>query len=317
MLTSHEPNAVATPRWLHCWSVVTLIAVLVLLGLGAAVTNFKAGMADPIWPTSPTALLHATSEQLTDVRWLIEHSHRLAGYLVGCCAILLTLGLWSTESRRWLCWLGTAALAGVCLQGIVGGLRVIEHARWGLELRIVHGAFAQVVFGLLVAVAVMTSHTWSAASSVAVPERLRRACWHTALTVFIQIVLGVWLRHTYHPVAQRLHLILAFAVFAGIVLLTTRLLASGSSLLRKSGQVLFAVLALQIIVGVEAWFTQLNAGTVPELLPVTASRVAIRTAHVLGGAILFGTTLTVALLTGRAGQTALESPHAGLSREAA
>src|SRR5271166_4973522 len=127
--------------WLHRWSLLTVCAALVLLGLGSAVTNLKAGMADPVWPTKPTALLDSSPEQLQDVRWVVEHSHRLAGYVVGCCAIVLAAWLWLREPRRWVCWLGTAALLGVCVQGLLGGLRVIRDAPWGLELRIVHGSF--------------------------------------------------------------------------------------------------------------------------------------------------------------------------------
>src|SRR5215831_13209351 len=107
-----------SPRWLHRWSLLTVCATVVLLGLGSAVTNIKAGMADPVWPTKPTALLDSTPEQLQDVR-----------YVVGCCAIVLCAWLWLREPRRWLRWLGTAALLGVCIQGLFGGLRVTEHAR--------------------------------------------------------------------------------------------------------------------------------------------------------------------------------------------
>ena len=53
-----------------------------------------------------------------------EHSHRAAGYLVGCCVIILACGLWRSETRRWVRWLGMAALAGVVVQGLLGGFRV-------------------------------------------------------------------------------------------------------------------------------------------------------------------------------------------------
>ena len=72
-------------RWLHRWSLLTVGAALVLLGLGSAVTNLRAGMADPVWPTKPTALLDSSPEQMQNVLWVVEHSHRLAGYVVGCC----------------------------------------------------------------------------------------------------------------------------------------------------------------------------------------------------------------------------------------
>lgn len=289
--------------WLHGWSVLTVLATLVLLGLGSAVTNFKAGMADEVWPTSPVALFQSSPEQLADVRWVIEHSHRLAGYVVGCLAIGLAVWLWTARPTPWLPWLGTAALVGVCIQGVIGGLRVTEHVRWGLELRIVHGAFAQVVLGLLVAASVTTSSTWIALPALAPEEaNARRGARVVLGLVYGQIVLGVLLRHTYHPVAQRLHLLMAFAATAGVVWLARQLWREGSEqrMLRVVGIVLKFGLLFQLVLGVEAWMTQLGSGVIPEMLPVTMGRVVIRSAHVLGGSFLFGTTLVATLLVGRA-----------------
>ena len=45
--------------WLHAWAVLTFIATLGLLVLGQLVTSFRAGMADPIWPTEPWYLFAA------------------------------------------------------------------------------------------------------------------------------------------------------------------------------------------------------------------------------------------------------------------
>jgi cytochrome c oxidase assembly protein subunit 15 len=302
-------------RWLHRWSLLTLCATLVLLGLGSAVTNLKAGMADPVWPTKPTALLDSTPEQLRDVRWVVEHSHRLAGYAVGCCAIVLAGWLWLRERRRWLCWLGTAALLGVCVQGLFGGLRVTEHARWGLEFRIVHGSFAPVVLGLLTAVAVFTSPAWRApAADVA---RLRRGSLYALAAVYAQIVLGVLLRHTYHPLAQRAHLLVAFAAALAVAWLVRSAWAGRDRALRATAVALACLLALQLALGVEAWMTQLSHGPVPEILPVTTQRVAVRTAHVLGGALLLAATLCVVLLARREAVSAARPSVTGAPLEEA
>jgi cytochrome c oxidase assembly protein subunit 15 len=285
-----------TPRWLHRWSLLTVCATVVLLGLGSAVTNLKAGMADPVWPTKPTALLDSTPEQLQDVRWVVEHSHRLAGYVVGCCAIVLCAWLWR-EPRRWLRWLGTAALLGVCIQGLFGGLRVTEHARWGLEFRVIHGSFAPIVLGLLVTIAVCTSRAWAA--PVALTDQLRRASLWALAAVYGQVVLGVLLRHTYSPLAQRGHLFVAFVAAVAVVWLVRLAWVSGDRALRVAGVALATVLGLQVALGVEAWMTQLGHFQVPEALPVTAQRVAVRTAHVLGGALLLSATLCAAVLARR------------------
>ncbi len=301
--------------WLHRWCLLTVCAALVLLGLGSAVTNLKAGMADPIWPTKPTALLDSSPEQLADVRWVVEHSHRLAGYVVGCCTIVLCAWFWLREPRRWLCLLGTAALVGVCFQGLLGGLRVTEHARWGLEFRILHGMTAPIVFGLLVSTALCTSRAW--ASSIARFADLRRPSLVALAAVYAQIVLGVMLRHTYNPLAQRAHLLVAFVAAIAVVWLIRQTWVSGDRALRMSAVVLAAMLGLQVAVGVETWMTQLGHATVPEMLPVTGQRVAIRTAHVLGGALLLSATLSVAGLARRNTLSAAQPAVAGTLVEAA
>jgi len=292
--------AAAAPRWLHRWAVLTVCATIVLLGLGSAVTTFRAGMADPVWPTAPTALLSASTEQLDDLRFVIEHSHRLAGWLVGVCTIVLAGWLWLAERRRWLAWLGVAALAGVSVQGVVGGLRVLKHARWGLELRIVHGAFAQMVLALLVSMAVFTSPSWFAPATSATPLLLRRAArWALAL-IYLQIVFGVLLRHTYHPAAQRLHLATAFAALAAVVWFVKVLWEQHDRALTLAAGVLACAIGVQLLLGVEAWMVQLASGSLPDLLPLTTGRVAVRTAHVLGGSLLLTATVAAVLLTYRA-----------------
>jgi heme A synthase len=76
-----------------------LAAAGILLALGQLVTSFQAGMADPIWPTEPWYLL-LIDWQEPSPGYLIEHSHRVAGFLVGGLTALLALGLWWTHPQR-------------------------------------------------------------------------------------------------------------------------------------------------------------------------------------------------------------------------
>ena len=91
LITPHSP-------WLHRWAVLTACATFILLLLGAIVTTFRVGMADPIWPTYPWHLLLVSWEEPRP-GFLVEHSHRLAGYIVGCCVIVLAVGLWRNDRR--------------------------------------------------------------------------------------------------------------------------------------------------------------------------------------------------------------------------
>src|SRR5439155_14508497 len=100
------------------WAVVTLALLFALLALGAFVTSFKVGMADPVWPTRPwhLALIQWQEESHG---FLIEHSHRLAGFIVGGAVSILALAVWLTEPRPTLRWGGfvalVALLAAFCL----------------------------------------------------------------------------------------------------------------------------------------------------------------------------------------------------------
>ena len=56
---------------------------------------------------------------------LYEHGHRLIASTVGFLTIILAVWLWMAEPRRWLRWLGVAALGAVVAQGLLGGLTVL------------------------------------------------------------------------------------------------------------------------------------------------------------------------------------------------
>ncbi len=298
--------------WLHAWAVLTVCATVVLMGLGSVVTNFHAGMADQGWPTNPLALAQMTSDQRQDVPLVIEHSHRAAGYGVGILTLVLTIWLWVGERRRWICWLGTAAFVGVCIQGVLGGLRVIEDVHWGTEFKIFHGCFAPVVLGLLTAVATGTSRAMQ--DSPGDVTKLRRGCQHVLLAIAIQIALGVFLRHTYDPIVKWVHLFFGLAVAVGVYALIRRAWG-GDRALRVTAVVLGCLLVLQLLVGVDVWITQLEQKTDPLALPITAHRVAVRTIHVLGGSLVMAATVVMLVLARRGAVSNAQPILAGTPRE--
>jgi cytochrome c oxidase assembly protein subunit 15 len=264
-----------------------------LLAIGSIVTTFRAGMEDPIWPTYPWHLLLISWEEPRS-GFIIEHSHRAAGYFVGLCAIVLAFGLWRYQRDRWLRWLGITALGAVIVQGLLGGFRVLLDRLLGPNLALIHGSFAQLVFALLLSLALFTSSDWRApadATSVAATAKVRHWSILTACLVFLQIIFGGFLRHTYSPLGQRGHLMVAFAVVAVVVWLL-RIVVDQHALDRKllRATVLLAVLvAFQVLLGVEAWLSRY-------LLAMSPGRQAIiRTAHFLVGSGVFATAVVVAL----------------------
>ncbi len=286
------------PRWLHAWSILTAGATVALLTLGAIVTTFQVGMADPIWPTVPW---HLALIDWSEPRpgFIIEHSHRLAGYVVGCCVTVLAVGLWISARRSWLKWLGAAALAGVIVQGLLGGLRVVQHARFGTGFAIIHGCFAQIVFSLLVSLAVLTSARFATVSlPTAASPRLRR--WSLLLTalVCVQLIWGALLRHTNGALAQRLHLLTAFAVVAAAVWFVHLALASpvARRVLGRTLILLGILLVLQISLGIESWLDKFAGVLLPELHKPTIGQASHRVAHVLVGSFILATTVVQTVL---------------------
>jgi heme A synthase len=286
---------------LHAWAVLTVAATVVLLALGSVVTTFRVGMADPVWPTYPWHLLLIDWNE-PSAGFIIEHTHRLAGYVVGCLFIVLAVATCTVRTNRKLGWLGVAALGCVIVQGLLGGFRVKLNALVGTDLAIVHGVFAQVVFCLVVAIAVVTSPRW-APQDFGVPRSCARQGVRLSvlLTVFAfgQLVWGALLRQTMSPLAQRGHLLTAFAVVAMFAWLAKTVLGN-SHLRRLLGRpILFlaGLLLLQLMLGVEAFLNRFTQATLPELVPTTPGLAVVRTLHVLVGSWILATAVSCAVLS--------------------
>jgi heme a synthase len=105
------------PRWLHVWAIVSVVATALLLIVGGFVTTFRVGMADPVWPTEPWYLFGISWSE-PSAGFLIEHTHRLLGFLVGGVASILAIGIWWFEPKGKWKWSGLAGL--ICLLATFG-----------------------------------------------------------------------------------------------------------------------------------------------------------------------------------------------------
>ncbi len=299
------------PQRVHPWAVTTVAATLVLLVLGSIVTTFRVGMADPIWPTVPWHLALISYEEHKP-GYLIEHTHRAAGYVVGCCVILLVLELFWKRAPRWLKGLGLTALGAVIVQGLLGGFRVRLNALLGPNLAVIHGLFAQVVFSIIVSVAVCTSRRFaSAALSAEDAGRLRTPAVLLVLLAAAQILWGVLLRHMPGPFVQRAHFVTAFGVvgLAGWLAAVASARSAARPLLRGPLLLLAGLLAAQVCLGVEAWLGKFTDSVLPELEVVSVSQAVVRTSHVIIGASILATSVTLALLVWRPAVAATTHPH--------
>ncbi len=266
--------------------------------MGAVVTTFRVGMADPVWPTAPWYLF-LISWREPSPGFLIEHGHRLAAESAGLCVIVLALGLWLAGSHR----LALVALACIVAQGLLGGVRVLLNAQAGPEYAAVHGIFGQLVFSLLVCLAVLTAR--GGETEYPNPEyaqRCRRAALILAAIVFLQLLWGAAVRHLYNPAAVRLHVLTAFAVVAAVVWLIRTAWEEpvGRRLLGRPLTVTAVLLVLQVSMGIEALLGLYGSALPPDLQPVTVGRAMVRTGHVVIGACILAGSVVTALQAYRA-----------------
>ncbi len=300
-LHSHQ----SVPRWLHAWAVLTAVVAGATVTMGAVVTTFRVGMADPVWPTAPWYLFFI-SWQEPSAGFLIEHCHRLAAYGAGLCVIVLAAGLWLTRSHR----LALIALGCIIAQGLLGGIRVLFNAQAGPEYAAVHGVFGQLVFSLLVCLAVLTSpQRITEFPNAEYGRRLRRSSHVLAGVVLLQLLWGAAVRHLYNPSAVRLHVLTAFAVVAAVVWLMRTVWeeSAGRHLLGRPLMLIAGLLILQVAMGIEALLGLYGSGLPADLQPVTVGRAMVRTGHVVIGACILAASVVTALQAHRATAPATEA----------
>jgi cytochrome c oxidase assembly protein subunit 15 len=291
-------NAQRQHFWLHRFALLTALVTFPLLFVGGLVTSTGSALAVPDWPTSfgYNMFLYPLSGMVGGI--LYEHSHRLLGALVGFLTIILTFGLWLQESRWWLRWLGTMALATVILQGVLGGLRVVllQHT-----LAIIHACLAQAFFALLVSIAFFTApeqYRSPTEPPVADLGRLQRLCVVTTGLIYVQLVFGAILRHT----GARLD---AHLLFAGLVAMHVLVInvyvwrrhLEQSGLVR-SIMLLSALLMAQLSLGLGAYLVRYTAMAA---MVTPFAGISLTTTLLAGGSLMLATSLVLTLRTYRLG----------------
>lgn len=285
-------NQLAAPpapsRLTHALAIVTVVVALPLVLLGAEVTTKGVGMVDPVAVRSPWFFL---TEWMNGhgLGWLIEHGHRQVGWIVGMLAIATVAAAFLRDGRGWVKALTFAALTAVIIQGLLGIFRIQLHALFGSNAALVHGSFAPVVLSLLLTQALATGRGWGVGEvEAAHSRRLRTWCLITVAVMYAQLVLGGFIRHKDILLAGRLHLIVAFVVFAFVfvVIKTARETDSGS--FKVLSRVLMALLTVQVLLGAEAWMAWMKRHFAPAMaLQESTAMQLTRSAHYVVGAFLF------------------------------
>ena len=171
------------------------------------VTSKGVGLAVPDWPTTfgYNMFLFPVSKWIGGI--LFEHTHRLIASTVGFLTIILAIWLWRTEDRPAVKTLGLIAVAGVILQGILGGLRVTMLKD---QIGIFHACLAQAFLGLIVLIAITTTNFWRSlgvnltglTGQVSQPLlRIKMMAIATTIAIYGQLALGATMRHQHKDLA--------------------------------------------------------------------------------------------------------------------
>ncbi len=181
-------------RALHLWAVLTAAVTFFLLCTGGIVTSKNAGMAVPDWPTTYgyNMFLFPFSKWVGGIFY--EHSHRLVASGVGLMTMILAVWLLAADRRRWVRWLGAAAFLAVCIQGLLGGLRVTLYKD---EIGIFHALLAQAFLCAVAILAVATSPRFRRGEwDIFLPDPvLKNLVLATTVLAFVQLGLGAAMRH--------------------------------------------------------------------------------------------------------------------------
>ena len=318
-------------NWQMRFALVAVAATALLLVAGGLVTGREAGLAVPDWPQSYgyNMLLYPLARMTGNIYY--EHGHRLVGVLVGLITLILAIHLWRRDGRRWMRWIVALAVVMVCVQGLMGGLRValaetgggaagVEVATAEHEtpasaaLRVAHGVFGQIFFAFMVAIAVFTSTAWRRGAEVHAPAARGNGAQDTALTppnpsldrrlsvvllavLIYQLTLGAMLRHLNYALVQ--HIAVAMGVLLIAMIFGMRLwgvYGERLPIFRRLGIAMVVVVAVQVGLG----FAALAVTRLWSESPAPhAADVIVTSAHQMNGAGLLGLTTAMMLYVHR------------------
>lgn len=293
--------------WLARFGVVAIAAMLPLVAAGGAVTSAGAGMAVPDWPGTYGANMFLYPIGLmADPRIYLEHTHRLFGTLVGLTTLALMVAVLVSKRGKLSKALAVAVFLGVCLQGILGAIRVT-----GISpgFGIIHGVLAQLILCTAAILAASLTRTWRERLDVSMELARKTRVW-TDLAIaglLIQLVLAAMYRHLGSGHAIMTHM--GFAVIAAALVLMAafgliRLAreSGGNRTLKKIGTFLMHGVSLQVALGLVAFLVLGISGggearvvmhdELAEAPEIPLAGVLVATAHQVIGA---GLLMTAAL----------------------
>ena len=316
-----NPQRVITIAPASFFSLVAAATVFVLIVSGGLVTGMEAGLAVPDWPNSfgHNMLLYPLTEMKGGIFY--EHAHRLYRMLVGVTAITLLVMVFRYDRRSMVRMFSIVIFIMVCIQGLMGGLRVTgEFTTSQTEVdpstafALAHGVFGQLTFAAFATLAVVSSRRWRnpAIEAIKVPNGGQDRSFSTLLVValVLQLVLGACYRHFATPAvdggiaptppAWAMHGHIGFSVVVVTIAFITGLRARsrrelGVPVVPALGRTVYLLVGLQFTLGLLAFLATIlrKSPEIPvwELVPTSA--------HQANGALLLAAAAGLAVAVRR------------------
>jgi cytochrome c oxidase assembly protein subunit 15 len=279
--------------WLHRYAIFVAICTFFLIIAGALVTSNDAGLSVPDWPTSFGSF--RMPRMVGGVKF--EHTHRMIAGAVGILTIILALALWIKDSRRWVKWVGGAAVLAVLAQALLGGITVLFYLPVSVSMG--HATLAQVFFCLAASLAFFTRGDWRwdepKIEDASTPS-VQQLSLATTGAILVQLILGAGYRHSGMGIGP--HVVGACVVTMMVAWLVTRIGAKfpQEHALLKPALLLGSLLIVQLSLGIGAYLVKTADRNAPQPLPPV---VNMATAHVAIGALVLVTSLYLTYQTHR------------------
>ena len=271
--------------WLHRFAILVAVCTLLLVVAGASVTSKEAGLSVPDWPLSYGQVIPQMTGGV-----LFETGHRMIATVVGFLTIILAIWLQRVDQRPWMRKLGWTALGAVIAQGLLGGMTVLMLQPPAVSTA--HACLAQLFFSTTVAIALFTSRGWQEGPSPVEDygrPRLRTLAIVAPILVLGQIALGAAFRH--RALSLLPHIMGAIIVTLSILLVGMFVLQQFGQhrALRQAAAALLTVTGAQVMLGIAAYYTRLQAEQIPLAMVLTT------VAHVATGGLTLASTIVLSI----------------------
>ena len=275
------PLAERSPqRWVAPFATFLAVGTFCVVVAGGAVTSTRSGLADLNWPLFEGNLLPSPSEMMANRGKFYEHGHRMIAGTMVVLTWVFALSLWKArDPRRWLKRLAVGAGLVGLIPALLGGLTVLSLTPPGIS--IIHVLAAMLFLSFNTSLAVVTGKHWEGAEAeLGSQPRLtgKDASWLASASIFctlalyLQILFGAVLRQTHTGDVQ--HILWAFGLFTGVVLLSARVLGRHSEIagLLRPGMALLILVLLQVFLGVVTYVARPNEAKAPGFARLCSAR---------------------------------------------